>query len=101
MNQNPQLFLFYYSHKFTKLSFLQSLKIWEWVMFVAKMFAFSYLGIAFNLLSIEKIIYYYNSIYHAGLIMGIVMYVSGLYIIKMKQANAKKRDKVKEGQKLE
>jgi hypothetical protein len=38
----------------------------------------SYQAIAFLLLEVNLILHYYNSVYHAGLILGIILYIAGL-----------------------
>lgn len=73
----------------------QFLKLWEWIFWFFKMAAFSYLGIAFHLLSIRNVIHYYNSIYHAGALIGAILYLSGLYLLKAKTAKEKKKTAIK------
>lgn len=65
--------------------------MWEWIVSVFKMFGFSYLAIAFHLLTLKKIWHYYNSIYHFGLILGIVMYVIGVTLLKKNKAYEKRQ----------
>ncbi|GJQ81851.1 hypothetical protein Trydic_g9878 [Trypoxylus dichotomus] len=67
------------------------LKLWEWIFWYFKMAGFSYLAIAFNLLSIQKVIHYYNSIYHAGAIIGVILYLSGLHLLMAKKAKEQKK----------
>lgn len=45
---------------------------------LAKTFALSYLGMAFLLMSYENILNYYQSVYHFGILWGVVMFVVGL-----------------------
>jgi len=51
---------------------------------VSKWFAFSYMGTAFLLLSIDKIWHFYSSVYHIPYILWAVLYVTGFAILKMK-----------------
>lgn len=62
----------------------------EWIVSVFKMFGFSYLAIAFHLLTLKKIWHYYNSIYHFGFVLGIVLYVIGIMLLKKKKAYEKR-----------
>lgn len=54
-----------------------------------KMNMFSYQAIAFHLLEVNKIFKFYNSIYHAGLILHIILYVIGIQILKIKKRKQK------------
>ncbi|XP_065158479.1 lysophospholipid acyltransferase 7 [Atheta coriaria] len=54
----------------------------EWIMLVISRFFFSYLAIAFYYLNVDWVMYYYNSIYHMGIIIGLVMYFGGLQILR-------------------
>ncbi|XP_019871648.2 lysophospholipid acyltransferase 7 [Aethina tumida] len=62
-------------------------KEWLWLMY--KMNMFSYQAIAFHLLEVNKIFKFYNSIYHAGLILHIILYVIGIQILKIKKRKQK------------
>ncbi|XP_017785549.1 PREDICTED: lysophospholipid acyltransferase 7 [Nicrophorus vespilloides] len=57
----------------------------EWFMVVFKMFFFSYLSIAFHLLSLDWVMHYYNSIYHIGLIISVLLYVAGIALLKLRK----------------
>lgn len=74
----------------------QSLKVWEWIIWFFKMQAFSYLGMAFNLLVLKEVLRYYDSIYYCGFIGAAVLYITGLQLLK-----AKKKAQRKSGEKLE
>lgn len=63
------------------------------ICWISKFFAFSYMGIAFLLLTIEKIWFYYGSVYHFAYIMWAVMYGVGVLIAKERKAKAKKAEK--------
>lgn len=65
--------------------------MWEWIVSIFKMFGFSYLAIAFHLLTLNKIWHYYNSIYHFGLLLGIGLYVLGIFILNKKKAMEKRQ----------
>lgn len=67
-----------------------SLKIWEWIIWFLKMQAFSYLSMAFVLLSLPDIHRYYASCYYFGFIGFGVMYAVGLQLL-----NSRRKDKVK------
>lgn len=62
----------------------------EWGMWVFKMFAFSYFSIAFVMLDLNKIWRYYNSIYHAGVIIGVALYFLGIKLLNDKKRKEKK-----------
>ncbi|XP_063904142.1 lysophospholipid acyltransferase 7 [Zophobas morio] len=68
----------------------QFLKIYGWVHWFVRMHFFSYQAIAFLLLEVNVILHYYNSIYHAGLVIGIILYVVGLQLLKTKRIKEKK-----------
>ncbi|XP_055638497.1 lysophospholipid acyltransferase 7 [Toxorhynchites rutilus septentrionalis] len=72
------------------------LKVLNWICWVAKFFAFSYMGIAFLLLSIEKIWFYYGSVYHIAYIFWIVTYVVGVFIAQIKKRNARRTEKLQQ-----
>uniref|UniRef100_A0A182NU42 Lysophospholipid acyltransferase 7 n=1 Tax=Anopheles dirus TaxID=7168 RepID=A0A182NU42_9DIPT len=57
---------------------------------ISKFFAFSYLGIAFLLLTVDKIWYYYSSVYYVGYVLWIVLYGAGVLIAKQRKAHAKR-----------
>lgn len=69
---------------------LQFSKLIEWVHWTFRMHFFSYQGIAFLLLNVNSIITYYNSIYHAGVILGVVLYIIGLQLLGAKKARERK-----------
>ncbi|XP_055595422.1 lysophospholipid acyltransferase 7 [Uranotaenia lowii] len=58
-----------------------------------KFFSLGYLGTAFLLLTIGKIWYYYNSVYHFGYVLWIVLYGVGVLIAKNRKAQTKRADK--------
>lgn len=61
--------------------------------------AFSYLGIAFNLLVLPEIIRYYTSIYYSGFIGGFILYVIALQMLKARKLKSKKLDVINDHQK--
>ena len=67
-------------------------KIIDIIFWVSKFFAFSYMGIAFLLLSLDKIWFYYNSVYHVGYILWITMYLVGIYLLKQRKRQNRKID---------
>lgn len=62
------------------------------VFWVSKFFAFSYLGMAFLLMTIDKIWYYYNSVYHLGYVLWVVMYGVGVVLTKQQKAKDRKKE---------
>lgn len=66
------------------------------ICWISKFFAFSYMGIAFLLLTIEKIWFYYGSVYHFPYIMWATLYVVGVSIAKNRKAEAKKAEKAQQ-----
>ncbi|XP_055541308.1 lysophospholipid acyltransferase 7 [Wyeomyia smithii] len=63
------------------------------ICWISKFFAFSYMGIAFLLLTIDKIWFYYGSVYHFPYIMWLAMYLVGMVIAKDRKAKAKRAEK--------
>ncbi|KAK7872885.1 hypothetical protein R5R35_006751 [Gryllus longicercus] len=63
--------------------------IWDWVIWFFKMQAFSYMAVAFFLLNIEKIIFYWRSIYFSHQVMWIVLYGVGVVILKTRKRKPK------------
>lgn len=55
------------------------------VFWINKFFAFSYLGMAFLLLTMDKIWFYYSSIYHYGYVWYLVLLVTGIMLLKLKK----------------
>lgn len=68
-------------------------RIIDIIFWISKFFAFSYMGIAFLLMDLDKIWYYYGSVYHCGYVMWVSMYIIGVIIDKSKPKT--KRDKIK------
>lgn len=68
-------------------------KLLNAVCWISKFFAFSYMGIAFLLLTIEKIYFYYASVYHFAYIMWVVLYGVGVMIAKGRKAQARRAEK--------
>lgn len=62
----------------------------DYLFWTSKFFAFSYMGIAFLLLTIDKIWYYYSSVYHFGYILWVVMYVGGMVYAKKFKGKSKR-----------
>ncbi|CAH0563559.1 unnamed protein product [Brassicogethes aeneus] len=75
-----------------------ALKRNEWFVWFYKMKVFSYQAIAFHLLEINKIIKYFNSIYHVGLIIHLFWYVVGLQLLKAKKSKEQKITKEQKGE---
>uniref|UniRef100_A0AAG5DAI3 Lysophospholipid acyltransferase 7 n=1 Tax=Anopheles atroparvus TaxID=41427 RepID=A0AAG5DAI3_ANOAO len=63
---------------------------------ISKFFAFSYLGIAFLLLTVDKIWYYYSSVYFIGYMLWIVLYGVGVLLAKQRKANAKREERLRQ-----
>lgn len=66
------------------------------ICWISKFFAFSYMGIAFLLMTIEKIWFYYGSVYHFGYILWILLYGVGVLIAKDRKAKARKAEKAQQ-----
>lgn len=60
---------------------------------VSKFFAFSYMGIAFLLLTLDKIWFYYSSVYHLGYVYFAVMYVTGRVLLARQRKSVGKSGK--------
>jgi lysophospholipid acyltransferase 7 len=60
---------------------------------ISKFFAFSYMGIAFLLLSIDKILYYYSSVYYCGYLLWAVMFGVGTLLSLQKKTMHKKSER--------
>jgi lysophospholipid acyltransferase 7 len=65
-------------------------KVLEWIHWFFRMHFLSYQAIAFLLLEVNLILHYYNSVYHAGLILGIILYIAGLQLLKIKRSKERK-----------
>lgn len=50
---------------------------------------FAYLGFAFHLLTFEKVLKYYNSVYHMGEISFVILYIIA-YLYKQNKPRTKK-----------
>lgn len=61
------------------------------VFWISKFFAFSYLGIAFLLLTFNKIWFYYCSVYHLGYVYFAVTSVVGVYLLKKRKARSRRQ----------
>lgn len=66
------------------------------ICWISKFFAFSYMGIAFLLLTIEKIWFYYGSVYHFAYIMWVVLYGAGIMVAKDRKAKARRAEKAQQ-----
>ncbi|XP_058448557.1 lysophospholipid acyltransferase 7 [Malaya genurostris] len=73
------------------------LKVMNVICWISKFFAFSYMGIAFLLLTIDKIWFYYGSVYHFAYIMWATLYVVGVLIAKTRKSKSKRMEKVEQG----
>lgn len=58
---------------------------------VSKFFAFSYMGIAFLLLTLDKIWFYYSSVWHLGYVYFAVMYVVGRILLQQQKREHKRK----------
>jgi lysophospholipid acyltransferase 7 len=65
-------------------------KVLEWIHWFFRMHFLSYQAIAFLLLEVNLILHYYNSVYHAGLVLGIILYIAGLQLLKIKRSKERK-----------
>lgn len=65
-------------------------KILDVIFWISKFFAFSYMGIAFLLMTIDKIWHYYGSVYHFGYVLWAVMYGVGVLLTKQKKIKSRK-----------
>jgi lysophospholipid acyltransferase 7 len=68
----------------------QYFKVLEWIHWFFRMHFLSYQAIAFLLLEVNLILHYYNSVYHAGLVLGIILYIAGLQLLKIKRNKERK-----------
>lgn len=64
-------------------------KIIDVIFWINKFFAFSYLGMAFLLLTMDKIWVYYSSIYHYGYVWYLVLLVTATILLKLKRKDSK------------
>lgn len=55
---------------------------------------FSYFSIAFHLLHVSVVIRYYNSIYHCGLILAIILYGIAMFTLKRRRLSRKSKQAV-------
>lgn len=51
---------------------------------ISKWFAYSYMAIAFLLMTIDRIWFYYSSVYHFPYVLWAVLYISGVVLLKMR-----------------
>jgi hypothetical protein len=68
---------------------LQEAKAWDFFLWFFKMQAFSYMAIAFLLLRIDLTFKYWSSIYFAGHIFGVILFVVGKFILKSRRMKSK------------
>lgn len=73
------------SFNYVVMSCLQSRNVWEWIIRFLRMNYYSYFSIAFHLLHVGVVIRFYNSIYHCGLILAIVLYAYGMFTLKKRR----------------
>ncbi|KAL3274405.1 hypothetical protein HHI36_015798 [Cryptolaemus montrouzieri] len=64
-------------------------KVYNFAIWFFKMHFFSYQAIAMHLLELGKIFHYYNSIFHAGLFVGIGLYFAGWNVYKKQKRRIK------------
>lgn len=74
----------------------QQQQIINGIFWILKFFAFSYLGTAFLLKDVDKIWFYYKSVYHFGYVFWAAMYVACLFLWKQKKSAMKKASKESE-----
>lgn len=67
----------------------QSRTIWDWIIRFLRMNYYSYFSIAFHLLHVGVVIRFYNSIYHCGLILAIILYGIGIFTLKRRKKLSK------------
>lgn len=67
----------------------QSRTIWEWIIRFLRMNYYSYFSIAFHLLHVGAVVRFYNSIYHCGLILAIILYGIALFTLKRRRKLSK------------
>ncbi|KAK4874614.1 hypothetical protein RN001_013974 [Aquatica leii] len=84
-----------YVKLFLKDNLGPSLHIWEWIIWFFKMLAFSYLSMAFTLLSLDHVIRYYSSVYYIGFIGFAVMYAVGIRMLKQTKIRNKNTEQAK------
>ncbi|KAL5286735.1 MBOAT7 family protein [Megaselia abdita] len=60
-------------------------KVIDVIFWINKFFAFSYLAMAFLLLTMDKIWHYYSSVYHYGYVWYLVLLVTGISLLKMRK----------------
>jgi uncharacterized membrane protein YqjE len=68
---------------------LQEAKAWDFFLWFFKMQAFSYMAIVFLLLRIDLTFKYWSSIYFAGHVVAIILYVIGKVILKCYRRKSK------------
>lgn len=64
---------------------LQEAKAWNFFLWFFKMQAFSYMAIVFLLLRIDLTFKYWSSIYFAGHIVAVILFVVGKFILKSRR----------------
>ncbi|XP_052865365.1 lysophospholipid acyltransferase 7 [Anopheles cruzii] len=85
-----------YTKLFLKDAIGQRRLVLNVICWISKFFAFSYMGIAFLLLTVDKIWHYYSSVYHFGYVLWILMYGVGVLIAKQRKAAAKREERSRE-----
>jgi uncharacterized membrane protein YqjE len=68
---------------------LQEAKAWDFFLWFFKMQAFSYMAIVFLLLHVDLTIKYWNSVYFAGHIVAVILFVVGKFILKSRRMRNK------------
>jgi hypothetical protein len=68
---------------------LQEAKAWDFLLWFFKMQAFSYLAIVFLLLRIDLTLKYWSSIYFAGHVVAVILFVLGKFILKSRRKKSK------------
>jgi hypothetical protein len=68
---------------------LQEAKFWDFFLWFFKMQAFSYMAIVFLLLRIDLTFKYWSSIYFAGHVVAIILFVVGKFILRSRRSKSK------------
>ncbi|CAD7086318.1 unnamed protein product [Hermetia illucens] len=73
-------------------------RIIDVLFWISKFFSFAYLGIAFLLMTLDKIWFYYNSVYHFGYLYWVVLLVVGMTITNLRRGKNRERRKHEGGE---
>lgn len=78
----------------------KQVKIYQFILWFFKMHYFGYQAMALYLLEVNKVMTYYNSVFHMGLLKWIALYVIGLRLLKIKRRNEKAAGVETDGDKI-